>query len=351
MPRRTTPTSPPNSLPEAYREGPVSNGGSLCFGGRRCPVPHPNWRAVSRARPRRCAVITSPTGAARAPTGLSAMSATRRADPCSCGSRRPPGVRPENGWMRHHGEYGDLLDVIRESRGLADFKDVAEEARSFLSLPRPGPQPKEPRRPSRRSDAPTSSSEAARRLFAMSQPIERTFVEAYLRRRGITALHGTGSLRFHPRCYYRPDEHSPTETWPAMIAAVTDLSGPVTGAHRTWLDPGGFSEATLGKAPIDTPRRAMGDLLGHAVRFGVASEILAAGEGIETMLSLRCVLPAMPDGRGAFRGASLRHPVPGRAATPLHRPRQRSGWRRRDERRSSTGRSRPGSRRSFFRPP
>ena len=35
-----------------------------------------------------------------------------------------------------HVEHGDLLDVIRESRGLADFKDVAEEARSFLSLPR-----------------------------------------------------------------------------------------------------------------------------------------------------------------------------------------------------------------------
>jgi hypothetical protein len=128
----------------------------------------------------------------------------------------------------------------------------------------------------------------------MSQPIERTLVEAYLRNRGITFLHGTGSLRFHPRCYYRPDEHSPTETWPAMIAAVADLSGHLTGAHRTWLDPGGFTEARLGKAPIDTPRRAMGDLLGHAVRFGVAGEVMAAGEGIETMLSLRCVLPTMP---------------------------------------------------------
>ena len=38
----------------------------------------------------------------------------------------------------------------------------------------------------------------------------------------------------------------------------------------------------------------MGDLLGHAVRFGVADDVLAAGEGIETMLSLRCVLPTMP---------------------------------------------------------
>ena len=190
------------------------------------------------------------------------------------------------------GEHGDLLDVIRESCGLVDFKDVADEARSFLSLPHPEPEPDRPR--SRTPSAPTGSPEAARRLFAMSQPIERTLVEAYLRNRGITALHGTGSLRFHPRCYYRPDEHSPTETWPAMIAAVTDLAGHLTGAHRTWLDPGGFTEATLGKAPIDTPRRAMGDLLGHAVRFGVAGEVMAAGEGIETMLSLRCVLPTMP---------------------------------------------------------
>jgi hypothetical protein len=107
-------------------------------------------------------------------------------------------------------------------------------------------------------------------------------------------LHGTGSLRFHPRCYYRPDEHAPTEIWPAMVASVTNLVGYQTGAHRTWLDPGGFTEAKLGKAPIDTPRRAMGDLLGHAVRFGVAGDVMAAGEGIETMLSLRSALPTMP---------------------------------------------------------
>jgi hypothetical protein len=189
------------------------------------------------------------------------------------------------------GEHGDLLDVIRESCGLIDFKDIADEARSFLSLPHPQPGPDRAR--SRKPSAPVGSAEAARRLFAASQPVPRTLVETYLRNRGITALHGTGSLRFHTGCYYRPDEHSPAETWPAMIAAVTDLSGHLTGAHRTWLDPGGFSEATLGKASINTPRRAMGDLLGHAVRFGVAGEVMAAGEGIETMLSLRCVLPGM----------------------------------------------------------
>ncbi len=188
-------------------------------------------------------------------------------------------------------EYGDLLDVIRESCGLVEFRDVADEARRFLSLPRA-----EPRRSPKpvRTPVPAGSPEAARRLVAMSQPIAGTLVEYYLRNRGIKAVHDAGALRFHPRCYYRPDEHSPTETWPAMIAAVTDLDGRITGAHRTWLDPNGFDAVRLGKAPIDTQRKAMGGLLGHAVRFGVAGEVMAVGEGIETMLSLRCVLPAMP---------------------------------------------------------
>ncbi|RWE35884.1 toprim domain-containing protein [Mesorhizobium sp.] len=190
------------------------------------------------------------------------------------------------------GEHGDLLDVIRESLGLIDVRDVADEARSFLSMPQPTSDPAE-----RNTQAPRAvagSAEAARRLVAMSRPICRTLVETYLRARGITAFHKTGSLSFHPRCYYRPDEDSPAETWPAMIAAVTDLNGKLTGAHRTWLDPNGFSEAYLGRAPIDTPRRAMGDLLGHAVRFGIGCDVMAAGEGIETMLSQRSVLPAMP---------------------------------------------------------
>ena len=38
----------------------------------------------------------------------------------------------------------------------------------------------------------------------------------------------------------------------------------------------------------------MGDLLGNAVRFGTGGEVMAAGEGIETVLSLRQVLPDMP---------------------------------------------------------
>src|SRR5271166_7145315 len=37
------------------------------------------------------------------------------------------------------GDHGDLLDVICESCRLADFRDVVDEARRFLELPRPEP--------------------------------------------------------------------------------------------------------------------------------------------------------------------------------------------------------------------
>src|SRR3546814_20863801 len=38
----------------------------------------------------------------------------------------------------------------------------------------------------------------------------------------------------------------------------------------------------------------MGNLLGHGVRFGWAGPVMVFGEGLETLLSVREVLPAMP---------------------------------------------------------
>ena len=183
------------------------------------------------------------------------------------------------------GEHGDLLDVIRESARCADLAEVLDEARCFLSLPRNDP-PTEPG--TSHIQTPKASSDAARRLFHMSRPITGTLAERYLRHRGMTMLHDLDSLRFHPRCYYRPEKSSAVETWPAMIAAVTDLDGKITGVHRTWLDPSGRD-----KAPIATPRRAMGGLCGNGVHFGAPLDVMAAGEGIETVLSVRCLVPAM----------------------------------------------------------
>ena len=184
------------------------------------------------------------------------------------------------------GEHGDLLDLIAANQNLTSTRDTLDEARRFLSLPRPE------RRDDLRTPAPSGSPEAARRLWAISRPIRGSVAEAYLRTRGITPLPDCTALRFHPRCFYRADRDDGSgvrDAWPALIAAVTDDAGGITGAHRTWLDPGGG-----GKAAVATPRRAMGDLLGHGVRFGRVHDVLAAGEGVETMLSLRTVLPTLP---------------------------------------------------------
>ena len=184
------------------------------------------------------------------------------------------------------GEHGDLLDLIAQSQGCTTLADTLEEARRFLSLPQP--EPHEPMQP-----ASQGSPEAARRLFAMSEPIRGTVAEAYLRTRGITDLRDCTSLRFHPRCYYRGDEADPADAarnaWPTLIAAATDATGTITGVHRTWLGPSGKT-----KAPVSTPRRSMGLINGQGVRIGKASGIVAIGEGLETMLSLRVALPLLP---------------------------------------------------------
>ena len=207
------------------------------------------------------------------------------------------------------GEHGDLLDIITSTGAHHHLRDALAEARRFLRLPQPALVEDSAGRRHRQRSAPQGTPEAARRLFAASRSIQRTIAQAHLRRRGIADLRDCEALRFHPRCYYRPniDDLPDTRTaWPAMIAAVTDLSGTVTGAHRTWLDPSSWM-----KAPVASPRRAMGHLLGNAVRFGRAQHIMAAGEGIETILSLRQILPDMPmmAGLSAAHLAAIRFPL------------------------------------------
>jgi hypothetical protein len=181
------------------------------------------------------------------------------------------------------GERGDLLDMIAAARGLDGIGAAMEEARLFLGVSPSVPPP---------SPAPSGSPGAAERLFRMSKPIAGTLAASYLMARGIVPSRDMAALRFHPRCWCRRAAENPDDArdaWPALIAAVTDLDGVIMGVQRTWLDPSG-----QGKAPITTPRRAMGHLLGNAVRFGRACDVMAAGEGIETMLSLHAILPMMP---------------------------------------------------------
>ena len=241
--------------------------------------------------PKRSVGTISPTVAALAATGSSATSGTRRAPRPSCASRTAGSARasPASGPTPRPAEHGDLLDVIRETLGLTRFRDVADEARRFLNLPRPSPEKSiSPR------NAPARASSSAKRLLALCRPIDGTLAQTYLRRRGVTAFGGTESPPFPPLLLLprgreladrRSGRHSlpPSPTCrtgsPASIALGSTLSSAV---------------ADHGKAPIENPRRSLGDIWTHAVRFGVAQDVMAAGEGIETILSLRSVLPALP---------------------------------------------------------
>ena len=201
-------------------------------------------------------------------------------------------------------QHGDLLDLIAAARRLDGIGAALDEARRFLGLapsapshrhcllpagpPRAKRSRAEPRWPPSRPEQPKPRAGCSRG----PSPIAGTLASTYLEARGIAVAPDMTALRFHPRCWYRRETDSPEDardTWPALIAAVTDRDGAVTGVQRTWLDPSG-----CGKAPVTVPRRALGHLLGHAVRFGTAGDVMAAGEGIETMLSLRQIMPALP---------------------------------------------------------
>jgi Toprim domain len=177
-------------------------------------------------------------------------------------------------------EHGDLLDLIALARKLPSLKHALAEARQFLDgaveLPAPRAEP-----------GTSDKTRAAQRLFGNGRSIDGTLVETYLAHRGITGLGPCPALRFHPTCYYR--DAASLERRPALLAAITDLDGRITGIQRTWLDLSG-----RGKAPVTTPRRALGRQFGNGVRFGNTRQVMLAGEGIETVLSLGMILPEVP---------------------------------------------------------
>ncbi len=175
------------------------------------------------------------------------------------------------------GEHGDLLDIIAGAVGADRHLDALIEAERFLGIRRPISESS-----SQQRDA------AAARLFAAARPISGTPVDDYLRSRGIDPAITPHALRFHPNCYCRSSDGRQRLTLPAMLAAVTDNADRITGLMRTYLAADGSQ-----KAPVDAPRRAMGALAGNGVRFGPTAEVMAAGEGVETMLSLRMAIPTM----------------------------------------------------------
>ncbi len=187
------------------------------------------------------------------------------------------------------GTHGDLLDIIRHRTRARTLRAALDEARAFLALPAAR---------ATASDAPYDATEAARRLWRRCRAIDGTHAEAYLRARGLARCR-FAALRFHPELRYR--EGSTVIRLPALVAAVTGSDGAITGVQRTWLDP-----RSPAKAGIASPRKALGRVYGHAVRFGRPADgaSLLVGEGIETVLSLVTAVPAI-DAAAALSAGSL----------------------------------------------
>ena len=225
---------------------------------------------------------------------------------------RPPG--PPGKWTdAATGEHGDLLDLIRHRIGAGSLGPALDEARAFLALPAPSPA----------GAAPWDSAAAARRLWRSCRVIDGTHAEAYLRARGLGACRFP-ALRFHPALAYRDD--AGRRRLPALVAAVSGPDGALEGVQRTWLDP-----SRPAKAPVAHPRKALGRIHGHAVRFGAlpgAGAVLLAGEGIETVLSLVAAVPGV-HAAAALSAGSLGAfvPPPGVARLLIARDRDPDGGR------------------------
>ena len=117
----------------------------------------------------------------------------------------------------------------------------------------------------------------AARVWEERRPLGHTVATAYLRRRAIPEnLWDTPALRFHPSMTSLDDR----ARRPALVAAIADAQGVLQGVQVTLL-----TEHGTAKAPVATPRRVIGKLLGGAVRLHEARGELAIGEGVETMLS------------------------------------------------------------------
>ncbi len=119
----------------------------------------------------------------------------------------------------------------------------------------------------------------ARRIWSEARELRYTPAAAYLRRRSIELV--SPALRFHGRMTSVDDRLRR----PALVAAITAADGALCGVQVTLLSRYGVS-----KAPVATPRRIIGRLIGGAVRLGDPESELAVGEGVETMASASIAL-------------------------------------------------------------
>jgi hypothetical protein len=210
------------------------------------------------------------------------------------------------------GETGDALDLVAAVLFGNDIKAAMTWARQWLGLdgvasyalpPQTRPAPRQA------AEAPKIDTEAearrgaARQMFLAAQPgLRGTPAGAYLAGRGLDLA----ELKRQPRCLRfvpaLPNRES-GRSWPALVAAITSLSGEHVATHRTWL---ALNEAARQwrKAPLRDAKMTLGSYAGGTIRLwrgasgkplaqATQGETVALAEGLETSLSIVLACPEL----------------------------------------------------------
>lgn len=123
------------------------------------------------------------------------------------------------------------------------------------------------------------SQENTKKLYELSQPIEGTIAERYLREpRKIETAKLPEDLRFIPNF----KDYESNKTYPALVAFARDVEGDLTSAQVTCLDP-----HTANKANIQVKKRSLGTIKGSVVEIQAGEGATYIAEGVETALSLK----------------------------------------------------------------
>jgi DNA primase len=114
----------------------------------------------------------------------------------------------------------------------------------------------------------------ARRLYAEAVGLSGMPAATYLHNRGLRPTEAWDTLRASV-------QHYPgVGACPALIAPIEDLDGILVGLHRIYLTPTGA------KLDVPRPKRGLGEMRGHAIRLGEATDELMICEGLEDGLTL-----------------------------------------------------------------
>lgn len=184
------------------------------------------------------------------------------------------------------GDSGDILNLIQQQQGCGII-EAARIGAEMLNDPAFDLEAKcQPIQPARKP--PVDMVAAARAIWSQSVPLAGTPGAAYLLARGIDAsvFEACEDLRFVSAL--RARDGNKTFRLPALVAAIRDEPGTITGVHRTFL-----SAVRPQKAGISNPKQALGQLSGSGVMLASSSRVgcLVVAEGIETALSVKTAYP------------------------------------------------------------